>query len=113
MLAVAHAGWTQQSMVSAAIGTVFMQDSAETTRTHERSVADQLRGKFSKLDLLMDGAENAMQCDREECLTAGMDDYVTGPNRLHALTQALLRVSAQPQSVQHPRLAIGNRTIAR
>jgi putative transposase len=44
--------------VSAAIGTVFVQDSADTARTQWRSVADQLRGKFPKLGALMDEAEN-------------------------------------------------------
>jgi CheY-like chemotaxis protein len=93
-LALAHAGKTQRRMVSAATGTVFVQDSADAARTQWRPVADQLRGK---LGMLMDGAENVMQGGREECLDAGMDDYVTKPNRVHALVQPLLSVPAQSQ----------------
>ena len=45
-------------MISAAIGTVFVQESGDAARSQWRSVADQLRGKFPKLGVLINEAEN-------------------------------------------------------
>jgi putative transposase len=56
--ALAHASKTQRRMVSAAIGTVFVQETPEAARSQWRSVADQLREKFPKLASLMDEAEH-------------------------------------------------------
>jgi CheY-like chemotaxis protein len=39
---------------------------------------------------------NAMQGDREICLEAGMDDYVSKPIRVHELVQALSRCRPLP-----------------
>lgn len=38
---------------------------------------------------------NAMQGDRELCIAAGMDDYVTEPIRVDQLVEALTRVTAR------------------
>ena len=56
--ALAHASKTQRRMVSAAIGTVFVQETTEAAKSQWRSVADQLREKFPKLASLMDEAEH-------------------------------------------------------
>jgi putative transposase len=54
----AFANKTQRRMVSAAIGTVFVQDTPEAAKQQWRSVADQFREKMPKLAACMDEAEN-------------------------------------------------------
>ena len=56
--ALAFANKTQRRMVSAAIGTVFVQETPDAAKTQWRSVADQFRDKMPKLASCMDGAEN-------------------------------------------------------
>lgn len=56
--ALAHAPKTQRRMVSAAIATVFAQETAANAHEQWRLVADQLRSKFPKIGALMDSAEH-------------------------------------------------------
>ena len=55
--ALAHAGRQGRRVVSAFIGTAFVQDDAEAASKQWRSVADQLRPRVPKLASLMDDAE--------------------------------------------------------
>jgi putative transposase len=54
---VAHAGRQGRRVVSAFIGTAFVQDDAAAASAQWRQVADQLRSKVPKLAALMDEAE--------------------------------------------------------
>jgi putative transposase len=56
--ALAHAPKVQRRMVSAAIATVFAEESAAAARAQWRTVADQLRSKLPKVGALMDTAEH-------------------------------------------------------
>ena len=55
--ALAHAGKSQRRMVSAAIATIFAQETKEKAHEQWRAVSDQLRKQFPKLGELMDRAE--------------------------------------------------------
>jgi putative transposase len=56
--ALAHAGKAQRRMVSAAIATVFAQETVAGAHEQWRVVAEQLRPKFPGLAKLMDAAEH-------------------------------------------------------
>lgn len=56
--ALAYAPKAQRRMVSAAIATVFAQESAKEAHAQWRVVADQLRERFPRIAELMDGAEH-------------------------------------------------------
>ncbi|WP_204103856.1 MULTISPECIES: response regulator [Spirulina sp. CCY15215] len=45
---------------------------------------------------------NAMQGDREICIEAGMDDYISKPIRINTLVEALKRYQKQSQSLSSP-----------
>jgi PAS domain S-box-containing protein len=47
---------------------------------------------------------NAMQGDRERCLDAGMDDYISKPVKMHEIVDAIHRqfIVADPQSLEPP-----------
>jgi len=63
-------------------------DGYETTRL--------IRSEHSRPIYIIAMTANAMQGDREKCLTAGMDDYVTKPVRTEELEAALARYRPAP-----------------
>jgi putative transposase len=56
--ALDHVAKKQRPMVSAAIRTVFAQETKEAAHTEWRAVADRLRDRFPKLSTVMDDAEH-------------------------------------------------------
>lgn len=58
--AMAHVGKGQRSMVAALLRTVFAQDSRAECHQQWRLVADQLREKYPKIAVLMDGCEDGV-----------------------------------------------------
>ena len=62
-----------------------VMDGIEATR-HIRNQHSEVRDHAIPIIAM---TANAMQCDREQCLAAGMDDYVSKPVSPEALTEAL------------------------
>jgi CheY-like chemotaxis protein len=50
---------------------------------------------------------NAMQGDRERCLEAGMDDYISKPVKLHEIEAAIRRLFGKPEDTIIPPKYIG------
>lgn len=67
-------------------------DGLEATRQICQRYADRLHLKKPRVIAM---TANAMQGDREICLAAGMDDYITKPIRLEELIKALSLVKAE------------------
>jgi CheY-like chemotaxis protein len=55
------------------------------------------QGQNGKRPRIVAMTANAMQGDREMCLAAGMDDYITKPIRVDQLVDALMRVPARQE----------------
>jgi PAS domain S-box-containing protein len=69
-------------------------DGFEASRTIRRTVPSHRQPKIIAL------TANALPGDREACLSAGMDDYISKPVKLHDLSAAIRRqFSTSPQSV--------------
>ena len=47
---------------------------------------------------------NAMQGDRELCLAAGMDDYISKPVKMHEIAAAIRRQFGKPARATSPRV---------
>ena len=64
-------------------------DGLEASREIHRSARDGMRPRIVAM------TANAMQGDREQCIAAGMDDYITKPIRVEALVEALAQVPSR------------------
>ena len=104
--ALAYASKTQRRMVSAAIGTVFVQESADAARAQWRSVADQLRGTSERRQRHCSLAPQGLGHSR-----ASRGDVMcqldTGPGQRiqHVHRAAVFRMAAHGQFLLLPRPA--------
>src|SRR5437773_11792327 len=71
-------------------------DGLETTRAIHKEFPPKQRPRIVAM------TANAMQGDREECLAAGMDDYLTKPIQVNALQEALERAGLRAKRRTHP-----------
>ena len=69
-------------------------DGLETARCLRRGHWNGSRLDLKKLPHLIALTANASEADRQECLQAGMNDYLTKPLSMQALAEALLRYAA-------------------
>jgi CheY-like chemotaxis protein/HPt (histidine-containing phosphotransfer) domain-containing protein len=70
-------------------------DGIETSRRIRRQSAPELRPRIIAM------TANAMQGDRELCLSAGMDDYISKPVRVEDLIEALARCAPRAARLKH------------
>ncbi len=71
-------------------------DGLETTRAIHKDVSTKQRPRIIAM------TANAMQGDREECLAAGMDDYLTKPIQVKAMQDALERAGLEVKRREVP-----------
>jgi len=86
-----------ESVVRQAYDVVLMDVQMPEMDGLEASRRINAQAPASKRPRIVAMTANAMEGDREMCLAAGMDDYITKPIRVEQLVEALLRVPARPE----------------
>lgn len=84
-------------------------DGLEATRQVRRGrwFAGDSGDSFKYQPFIIAMTANAMQGDREVCLAAGMDDYISKPIRVEELTRALTRAALSRQAEYRPQAVPG------